>query len=205
MERSLYLSPPTTLSWIKFISFANCDKRLRVWSGGNLELADFCRLIHNNKSWVAAAGWIKQQDSQAQAECLQDPRGFWPGKAFAHSEVAEGGCARGGSMRRKTKGIAQKAVLLYFIILLGLDIALKILNLEENGSRKLRYSVYQQCFIWSNLKVAISWHFEDLLIILHVFLWQVVVSLLLLFLMKKTLRVTYGHLEFSKTSSIFLP
>lgn len=50
-------------------------------------------------------------------------------------------------MGRKTKGIAQKVILLYFIILLRLDIALKILKLEENGSRELRCSVYQQRFI----------------------------------------------------------
>lgn len=49
---------------------------------------------------------------------------------------------------------SQKAILLYFIILLGLGFALKTLNLEENGSRKLR--CMSAVFICSNLKVAIS-------------------------------------------------
>lgn len=63
--------------------------------------------------------------------------------------MKEAGCAREGR-----EGKSQKAIFLYFVILLGLDFALKTLNLEENDSRKSR--CMSAVFICSSLKVAIS-------------------------------------------------
>lgn len=56
-----------------------------------------------NSRFLQVNSWAKQRGWPAQVECLQDLRGSWPGKAFAHNEVSEGSCAKGGSKGRKRR------------------------------------------------------------------------------------------------------
>lgn len=61
------------------------------------------------------------------------------------------------------KGIGEKGILLCLANFLGLSFALKILNLEENGSWKVR--CVSAVFICTNLKESEVW-----LVILHILL-----------------------------------
>lgn len=72
------------------------------------------------------------------AECGQDPRGPWPGRANGSQRGARGRPCKGGKQRRGEKGPAKRQILLYLIVLLRLGFALKILDFEENGRGKLR-------------------------------------------------------------------
>ena len=95
------------------------------------------------------------------AECLRDPRESSSEKA---DKIRK--CLRqvlyGQETRWRRGRNSQKAVLLYFIILLGLGFALKILNLEENGSGKLRRT--SGMCICSNLKEIATFRFEHLIV-----------------------------------------
>ena len=156
----LILSPTTTLLWIKFFNFANCDERWHFRESDpekiqNWPISPDEFLITRPESlWHIGCVTMTVMGHTARlAECLWDPRESSSEKADKIRKCLRQ-VLQGQETRWRRGRNSQKAVLLYFIILLGLGFALKILNLEENGSGNLRCT--SAMFICSNLKVAIS-------------------------------------------------